>query len=103
MEIRIIRLITGEDILCDLVSGDKLDGLVVVKNPVRIVLMPSKADPKTPSIGLAPWCEFSESKMIELQAAHVLYVVKPIAEFQNQYKAMFGGVITAPQRLILPE
>lgn len=101
MNIRILRLITGEDLLCEQVSVT--DAVVTIKNPVRIVVMPSKADPHTPSIGLAPWCEFAADKTMILQKEHILFNVEPINEFKNQYQGMFGGILTPPNKLILPE
>ncbi len=64
--------------------------------------MPSKTDPKVPSIGLAPWCEFAADKTMILQKEHVLFNVEPINEFKNQYQSMFGSIVTPP-KLILPE
>lgn len=103
MDIKIIRLITGEDILCEKVSSATELIHIEVKNPVRIVVMPSKADPKVPSIGLAPWCEFSESKVVSLRWDHIIFCVDPVNEFKNQYQSMFGGILTPPKKLILPE
>jgi hypothetical protein len=106
MDIKIIRLITGEDLLCEMIETGTQTGSaseVTVKNPVRIVVMPSKTDPKVPSIGLAPWCEFSESKVVSLRWDHIIFCVDPVNEFKNQYQSMFGGILTPPKKLILPE
>jgi hypothetical protein len=105
MDIVIVRLLTGEDILCELsdVSREPSPEVLEIKNPVRIVVMPSKADPKVPSIGLAPWCEFNANKTVSLRREHILYIIEPVADFKNQYKSMFGGIITPTKNLILPE
>ena len=61
--------------------------ILTMKNPVRIVVMPNKIDPKTPNIGFAPWAEFSEDKTFELDKAHVLAIINPIKESFNPLNA----------------
>lgn len=89
-KIKILKLITGEEILGELLD---LNFTVQVKNPVRIVVLPNKIDPKTPSVGFAPWAEFSDQKTFTLDKNHVLCIIDPINEFINQYNGMFGGLV----------
>lgn len=99
-EVKYLKLINGEELVTEV---SKKDGhLVYIKNPVRIVVMPSKTDPKTPSIGLAPWAEFSEDKEIVLDKNHILAIMSPIQEFVNQYKSIFGGIVLPSSKLIIP-
>ena len=102
MTVKIIKLLTGEDILAD-VQLENVDPLVI-KNPVRIIVMPNKIDPKTPNIGFAPWAEFSDDKTFTLDKAHIVAIMNPIKEFVNQYSSMFGGILINPNGpgLILP-
>lgn len=99
-DIRIVKLITGEELLAKILPSS-LD-LVKMENPVRIVVMPNKIDPKTPNIGFAPWAEFSDDKTFEIDKRHVLAIISPIKEFVNQYNAMFGKLIVPNSNLILP-
>ena len=100
MGAKILKLITGEEILAEMV----LDGpnTVNIKNPVRIIVMPNKIDPKTPNIGFAPWADFSEDKTFTLDKSHVLCIMEPIKEFVNQYNSMFGGLVVPTSNLIMP-
>lgn len=98
--LKILRLSTGEEIL-----GEVLDENVtkfVVKNPVRVVVMPSKTDPKNPSVGFAPFMQWSDDKALTLNALHVITTATPIAEFVNQYNGMFGGIVVPKSGLITP-
>ena len=65
----ILRLSTGEEIMGEvLVHSDKI---YQIKNPVRVVVVPSKADPNNPSVGFAPfmqWTDRSEEHTSELQS-----------------------------------
>lgn len=98
--IAIIRLVSGEEILTEVVGvfSDHLK----VKNPVQIVLMPSKEDPSVPRVALAPWAQFAAKKEFNIPNTAVILDYEPVAEFVNQYKQMHGGIITPPQKLILP-
>lgn len=102
MDVKILRLITGEDLLCE--RTKTIGPTHHVRNPVRIVVMPNKNDPQNPNVGLAPWCEFAATKEFEIKDEHVLVVTEPHHEFINQYQTMFGGILTPPpSKLILPE
>lgn len=99
MKVQIIKLITGEELLAEVVGDDTM---IRVKNPVRIVVMPNKIDPKTPNIGFAPWAEFSDDKEFALDKSHIVAIMTPIKEFVNQYSSMFGGLVVPKSNLILP-
>jgi hypothetical protein len=100
MTVKIIKLITGEELLAKILPSSA--EIVKMENPVRIVVMPNKIDPKTPNIGFAPWAEFSDEKVFEIDKRHVLAIINPIKEFVNQYSSMFGGLVVPNSNLILP-
>lgn len=100
--IKIIKLITGEELLAEVTISSPIPTSITLKNPVRIVVMPNKVDPKTPNVGFAPWAEFSEDKTFDLDKAHILAIINPIKEFVNQYNSMFGGLVVPSSNLILP-
>lgn len=100
MSVKIIKLITGEELLGEILPSSEV--ICKVKNPVRIVVMPNKIDPKTPNIGFAPWAEFSDDKEFILDKSHVLAIMTPINEFVNQYNTMFGGLVVPKSNLIIP-
>ena len=98
--IKILKLVNGDELLAELID---IGATISMKNPVRIVVMPNKIDPKTPNIGFAPWAEFSDDKTFYLDKSHVLAIINPIKEFINQYNSMFGGlVVPTGSNLILP-
>lgn len=99
MNIKIIKLINGDELLAEIVTDTDI---LKIKNPVRIVVMPNKMDPKTPNIGFAPWADFSEDKTFTLDKSHVLCIMSPIKEFVNQYNTMFGGLVVPTSNLIMP-
>lgn len=102
LNVHLIRLLNGEELIGELRENLSFKS-ITIKNPLRIVIMPSKTSPNTPTIGFAPWAEFSSDTEFDIDKSHVLCIMKPIQEFVNQYNATFGGIIT-PQtsNIILP-
>jgi hypothetical protein len=99
--VKLIKLTNRDEILAEVLAYDR-DNLII-KNPVRIVVLgASKADPKTPNVGIAPWAEFSEDKDFAIDRCHVLCIMTPVADFLNQYNSIFGGIIAPASKLILP-
>jgi hypothetical protein len=101
INLKLIRLISGEELMSEVTA--ETDTVISIKNPVRVVLMPNKVDPKTPTVGFAPWVEFSEEKDFTIHKAHVIVTMKPVQEFINQYNSMFGGIVSVPTtKLLIP-
>jgi len=99
--IKLIRLITGEELLAEEVS--LTDKNLMIKNPIRVMVIPNKSTPQSPTVGFAPWQEFSESTTFTLDMAHVLVIMRPIKEFRAQYQQAFSKIIAPqPSALILP-
>lgn len=102
MSVKLIKLITGEEVLAEIAATSPIPNALTMKNPVRVIVMPNKIDPKTPNIGFAPWAEFSDEKTFEVDKSHVLCIMTPIKEFVNQYNSMFGGLVVPSSNLIMP-
>jgi hypothetical protein len=100
--IKILKLVTGEELLGEVTQAAPIPTAVSIKNPVRIIVMPNKVDPKTPNVGFAPWAEFSDQKTFTIDKSHVLCIIDPIKEFVNQYNTMFGGLVVPTSNLIMP-
>ena len=101
-DIKLVRLITGEELIAEIVSYNAVDRNVVIKNPIRFMLVPSKGNPNNPTVGFAPWQEFSDDTTFTLDKSHVLAIMNPIKEFKAQYRASFSKILTPKPGLILP-
>lgn len=100
MNVSILKLLNGDELLAEIVLNGP--NTVNIKNPVRIVVMPNKIDPKTPNIGFAPWADFSDDKTFTIDKSHVICIMSPIKQFVDQYNSMFGKIVTPQSGLILP-
>jgi len=100
--VKLVRLLTGEEILAEVVTDT--ENVLTISNPIRVVLMPNKEGSTTPTVGFAPWMEFSEDNEYSLDKSHVLAIMNPISDFVTQYNKAFSSIITPPDsgKLILP-
>jgi len=99
----IFKIITGEEVMVEVISEPNATSQeYTIKNPVRVVVIPSKNGVTTPTVGFAPWVEWSDDKVFTIHKAHVIVQMKPVQEFINQYNTMFGGIVAPSSKLILP-
>lgn len=98
--LKLLRLSTGEEILGEIINENVTK--ITIKNPVRVIMMPSKTDPNNPTVGFAPFIQWSDDKELTLNANHVTLSASPITEFVNQYNSMFGGIVVPNSKLITP-
>lgn len=88
MSVQILKLITGEEVIGDLTE---VNDTLRIKRPCYIQLVPSRADPERPMLGLVPYAPYTENHAIELGRTHVVWQGKPIDELYNQYQKVFGS------------
>lgn len=98
--IKILKMISGEELLAEVTK--ETDTHLEVKNIVRIVIMPNTTNVKNPTVGFAPWADFSDDTEFTIHKAHVIVTMKPVTQFANQYNSMFSGIVTPPSKLIIP-
>ena len=72
--------------------SNKLFNSFKVKQPVQVVVQPTK---EGPMMGFAPFLDYAEefNTGIELNKSDVLCVTTPSRELENQYNQVFGSGI----------
>lgn len=98
--LQILKMISGDELLAEIIGQTETH--LTIKNPVRVVVMPTKTNPQTPTVGFAPWADFSDEKQFTIHRAHVIVTMKPVQEFVNQYNTMFSGIVAPSSKLIIP-
>lgn len=90
--IKLIRLITGEDIICEV---EKKGSMVTLKKPHRLLF--SKE-------GLAsmPLCPFSTDEVYEIDSKNVLFEAEPESDIRNSYAAQVGAIVLPSSTLLAP-
>jgi hypothetical protein len=97
-EIKIMRLSTGEELICDTTPETTSSRGIVYTIKDIAILIPTESN----SLGLAPFVPYStaSTKGIELAEKDVMFVTDPVDDLKNQYKNMFSKVMTPDQRIV---
>lgn len=84
--IKIVRLTTGEELICTLKTTDEGYHLKDVA-----ILIPTQSN----QLGLAPFMAYSDAKDgFTTGFISVMFIVDPVAELKNQYQQMFSKIVT---------
>ena len=93
MNIKIVRLTTGEELICDakVNSTDQ----VILKDVA--ILIPTQQN----QLGLAPFMAYSDAKDgFHTTMNSIMFIVEPQDELKNQYQKMFSKIITPASNII---
>lgn len=97
MNLRLIRLISGEDIVGDIsTEGDSYR----IENPVVLGLMMGPSGKA--NLQMQPMLIFSEQKVVTIKNNHIVYDVTVAPEIKNKYNEIYGsGIVVPPQQKII--
>ena len=94
MNVKLIRMWSGEDVIADIV--EETTDTIVITDP--IVAVPS---PQQGNNAYAPWTPLLKKDKIEITKKYLVYIGDPQEEIIEQYKSMFGKLSTPTKKLIL--
>ena len=94
MNVKLIRMWSGEDVIADLVEEDDS---IVVSNP--IVAIPSGNG----QLGFAPWSPLLKDKgeKIKVSKSYVVYIADTQEQIVEQYEQMFSLIKSPSKKLIV--
>ena len=93
MNHRIVRLSSGEEILCDLVvAGDSY----IMKDPA--IIIPVEGG----NIGLAHWLPYADNKVVTVSKKFVVFVIDPVPQLDSNYNAMMSPIVLPPKDIVAP-
>lgn len=86
MNVKLLRIITGEEVLAEVLSED--EKTVTVQNGLVVL-------PNANGVGFAPWATVisKENKEITLSREHLVYVVDCDDSVQDKYESIFGTIV----------
>ena len=95
MNVKLIRVLSGEDVVADLVKEG--DGTITIINP--IVAIPSGNG----TMGFAPWSPILKERGAELTIplSYVVYIAETQDGIVDQYKQMFSVIQTPDKKKII--
>jgi hypothetical protein len=95
MNVKLIRMWSGEDVIADLIED--ADAFIVITNP--IVAIPSGNG----QLGFAPWSPLLKDKNeeIKVKTSYVVYVADTQEQIVEQYEQMFSVIQKPSKKLIV--
>ena len=91
MNIKIVRIVSGEELI-----GDWNKETNTITNPV--VMIPIAKD----QLGFQPWIPYSEEEEMTFKEQHIVVVLTPDNKLQNEYNRVFGSGLVVPEDKIIP-
>ena len=91
MNVKIVKLISGEDLIAELADSDD----IIVKNPV--VMIPVNKD----QIAFQPWIPYAEDKEYLLKEPQVVIIATPSETIVNEYQKIYSSIVTPKQSSII--
>lgn len=90
IDVKLIRIITGEEIIAEVVSDT--DTTITVQN--ALVVLPTNT-----GVGFAPWATVidKENPEIVVSRNHIVYIVPVQEDVANRYNEMFGSKLVMPE------
>jgi hypothetical protein len=95
MNVKLVRITSGEDLICDLLN--ETDDSVTFTD--AIVAVPAGNG----QIGFAPWSPLlsKDVKELTIDKKFVMYVSEPQDQILTEYKSMFSKIIAPSTKLAL--
>lgn len=87
MEIKVIKLVTGEEVICQL---EEKESSFVLKNPQKFMLTQE-------GVASMPLVPFSSSEKYEINKEHIIFVCEPETDIRNLYNSKFGNGVILPK------
>ena len=93
-DVKLIRLITGEEIIAEVL--DWKNGVLTIQNALVVI-------PQQGQVGFAPWATVINPDMPEigLDMKHVIYSVEVAEPVVKQYNEIFGSNIVLPEKQLI--
>jgi hypothetical protein len=97
MSVEILRLRSGEDILCDVIT--EVDDSYVVENPA-VVMPVGRNEDGAMQMALSPWMPYSTNTEFVIPVDFVVTSAAPTKDILSSYSEMFSKIY-APKSQIL--
>jgi hypothetical protein len=93
MNIKLMRLSTGEDLIGDLKNNDAAG--VLIENPC-IVYLSQNPEGGPANLGMTRWMPYADNKEFLIDAKFIVTIAEPVDELAKQYDGVFGAGLIVP-------
>jgi len=92
-EVQILKLTTGEELLCSIVSKSESD--TVAKHPILIIRGAEE------QLSFAPYMPFADIESLTINSSSIMFACTPTEKLSEAYLQMTGEIIVPPQKIIV--
>ena len=102
MNIKLMRLSTGEDLIGDVTGtftknqGTGVKTGITVENPCIVYITQTQTGGH--NVGLTRWMPYADNKTFEIDDNFIVTIAEPAADLAKQYDQVFGSGIIVPQQ-----
>ena len=99
MDVKLLRLTTGEDIVAEMVYSDAL--ITTIKKP--FVLIPMAQNPGSSSetkLYFSPFIPFAENEEMHIKEENIITVNDPKSEIKDNYLQYVGAIVPVEKKII---
>tara|TARA_B100000965_G_scaffold323626_1_gene285414 strand:+ start:210 stop:500 length:291 start_codon:yes stop_codon:yes gene_type:complete len=95
MNVKLIRMWSGEDVIADLIKEN--DDSIVIQNPIFAVPQGEG------QVGFAPWSPLLKGRDVEIDVTmrYVVYITDTQDDIIDQYKQMYAPIATPPRKKLI--
>ena len=95
-DVKIVRLKTGEEILCEYRVSEHRK-MTHIKNGLMIV-------PTEATIGFIPFMVYADlpDNTFSVKSSHVLWVVDPVSDLVDRHQETFNTIVAPESKIIVP-
>ena len=90
MNIKVVRLVSGEELI-----GDWNDEKYTITNPV--IMVPVAKD----QLGFSPWIPYVYEEEFPLKEQHIVAILTPDKKLQNEYNRVYGSGLIVPEENLI--
>ena len=94
IDVKLLRIVTGEEVVAELVSDNETT--ITVKN--GLVVLPTNT-----GVGFAPWATVisKDNPEITISKNHVVYSAEVQEDVAKKYNEMFGSKLITPDKKLI--
>jgi len=94
MNVKLLRLTTGEDLIADVTSQKDF---FTFENPCLVYVQQGQPG-KGAQIGMTRWMPYAENKEFTMDSKFVVTMAEPVEELRQQYDSVFGSGLIIPKQ-----
>ena len=100
MIVKAIKLISGEELVAEIIHEDEANLCITFRNP--LVIMMNRTQSGDINVGFVPFAPYlGKHPTITLPMSKIIFVIEVDNQMVEQYMSIFSGIVTPTKQLIV--